>query len=162
PVARINYSPWVFVAKPDAPFGTIKGMADWAKANPDKLIYSSDNVNGPTHIVFLLIGQKTGAKMRPLQLGGGGPALTSLLDSHTQPGRPEPHGLLRGSGRGSRTHPGGGAPGPLVDPPRTGEQPCRLSRPAVRPASISCSTSGVACWFPKARPPIVLRSLARA
>jgi tripartite-type tricarboxylate transporter receptor subunit TctC len=47
PVARINYSPWVFVAKPDAPFGgTIKGMADWAKANPDKLIYSSDNVNG--------------------------------------------------------------------------------------------------------------------
>ena len=27
PVARINYSPWVFVAKPDAPFGgTIKGM----------------------------------------------------------------------------------------------------------------------------------------
>ena len=56
PVARINYSPWVFVAKPDAPFGgTIKGMADWAKANPDKLLYSSDNVNGPTHIVFLLM-----------------------------------------------------------------------------------------------------------
>src|SRR6516164_1747088 len=55
PVARINYSPWVFVAKPDAPFGgTIKGMADWAKANPDKLIYSSDNVNGPTHIANLL------------------------------------------------------------------------------------------------------------
>ena len=66
PVARINYSPWVFVAKPDAPFGgTIKGMADWAKTNPDKLIYSSDNVNGPTHIVFLLMEQKTGAKMWP-------------------------------------------------------------------------------------------------
>ena len=29
PVARINYSPWIFVAKPDAPFGgTIKGMVD--------------------------------------------------------------------------------------------------------------------------------------
>ena len=84
PVARINYSPWVFVAKPDAPFGgTIKGMADWAKANPDKLIYSSDNVNGPTHIVFLLMEQKTGAKMWPLQLGGGGPAITNLLDSNT-------------------------------------------------------------------------------
>lgn len=84
PVARINYSPWVFVAKPDAPFGgTIKGMADWAKANPDKLIYGSDNVNGPTHIVFLLMEQKTGAKMWPLQLGGGGPAITNLLDSNT-------------------------------------------------------------------------------
>src|SRR5262249_2410455 len=84
PVARINYSPWVFVAKPDAPFGgTIKGMADWAKANPDKLIYSSDNLNGPTHIVFLLMEQKTGAKMWPLQLGGGGPAITNLLGSNT-------------------------------------------------------------------------------
>ena len=84
PVARINYSPWVFVAKPDAPFGgTIKGMADWAKANPDKLIYSSDNVNGPTHIVFLLMEHSSGAKMRPLQLGGGGPAVTNLLDGNT-------------------------------------------------------------------------------
>jgi putative tricarboxylic transport membrane protein len=84
PIARINYSPWVFVAKPEAPFGgTIKGMADWAKANPDKLIYSSDNVNGPTHVVFLLMEQKTGAKMWPLQLGGGGPAITNLLGSNT-------------------------------------------------------------------------------
>ena len=84
PVARINYSPWVFVAKPDAPFGgTIRGMVDWAKANPDKLIYSSDNVNGPTHVVFLLMEQKTGAKMWPLQLGGGGPAIANLLGSNT-------------------------------------------------------------------------------
>lgn len=84
PVARINYSPWVFVAKPDAPFGgTVKGMADWAKANPDKLIYSSDNVNGPTHIVFLLLEHKSGAKMRALQLGGGGPAITNLLGGNT-------------------------------------------------------------------------------
>src|SRR5262245_49729610 len=58
-------------------------MVDWAKANPDKLIYSSDNVNGPTHIVFLLMEQKTGAKMWPLQLGGGGPAIANLLDSNT-------------------------------------------------------------------------------
>jgi tripartite-type tricarboxylate transporter receptor subunit TctC len=84
PVARINYSPWVFVAKPDAPFGgTIKGMADWAKANPNKLIYSSDNVSGPTHLVFLLMEQRSGAKMQPLQLGGGGPAITNLLGGNT-------------------------------------------------------------------------------
>src|SRR5262249_28047447 len=109
PVARINYSPWVFVAKPDAPFGgTIKGMADWAKANPDKLIYSSDNVNGPTHIVFLLMEQKTGAKMWPLQLGGGGPAIANLLDSNTI-------GLCRRSERGRRAHSRREAQGPLRD-----------------------------------------------
>jgi putative tricarboxylic transport membrane protein len=84
PVARINYSPWVFVARPDAPFGgTIRGMADWAKANPNNLIYSSDNVNGPTHIVFLLLQHKSSATMSPLQLGGGGPAITNLLGGNT-------------------------------------------------------------------------------
>jgi tripartite-type tricarboxylate transporter receptor subunit TctC len=84
PVTRINYSPWVFVAKPDAAFKpTPQGMAEWAKANPDKFKYSSDNVNGPTHIVFLLLGQKTGAKMTPVHLGGGGPAIANLLGGNT-------------------------------------------------------------------------------
>jgi len=84
PVARINYSPWVFVAKSDAPFKpTPQGMAEWAKANPDKFVYSSDNVNGPTHIVFLLLEHKTGAKMKPVHFGGGGPAIANLLGGHT-------------------------------------------------------------------------------
>jgi tripartite-type tricarboxylate transporter receptor subunit TctC len=84
PVARINYSPWVFVAKPDAPFPpTLQGMGEWAKANPDKFAYSSDNVNGPTHIVFLLLEQKTGAKMKPVHFGGGGPGISNLLGGHT-------------------------------------------------------------------------------
>ena len=84
PVARINYSPWVFVAKPDAPFQpTLQGMGDWAKANPDKFAYSSDNVNGPTHIVFLLLEQKTGARMKPVHFGGGGPGISNLLGGHT-------------------------------------------------------------------------------
>jgi hypothetical protein len=48
-------------------------------------IYSSDNVNGPTHIVFLLMEQKTGAKMSPLQLGG--------RPGHRQPARQQHHGL---------------------------------------------------------------------
>jgi tripartite-type tricarboxylate transporter receptor subunit TctC len=84
PVARINYSPWVFVAKPDAPFKpTPQGMGEWAKANPDKFAYSSDNVNGPTHIVFLLLEQKSGSKMKPVHFGGGGPAIANLLGGHT-------------------------------------------------------------------------------
>ena len=40
-------------------------------------------MNGPTHIVFLLMEHSSGAKMRPLQLGGGGPAVTNLLDGNT-------------------------------------------------------------------------------
>jgi len=83
-VARLNYSPWVFVARPDAPFEpTLKGMAEYAKQNPDKLVYSSDNVNGPTYVVFELLKQKTGTKMKAINFGGGGPAITNVLGGTT-------------------------------------------------------------------------------
>lgn len=83
-VARLNYSPWVFVARPDTPFEpTLNGMAEWAKTNPDKLVYSSDNVNGPTYIVFEMLKNMTGTKMKAINFGGGGPAITNVLGGTT-------------------------------------------------------------------------------
>ncbi|HEV8673515.1 MAG TPA: tripartite tricarboxylate transporter substrate binding protein [Methylomirabilota bacterium] len=83
-VARINYSPWVFVVRPDAPFPpTPQGLAEYARQRPDKVVYSSDNVNGPTYVVFELLKQKTGTKMRAVNFGGGGPAVTALLGGNT-------------------------------------------------------------------------------
>ena len=55
-VARINYSPAVFVARADAPFADLKGMVAYAKENPDKLVYSNDNKNGFTYTVFEMAG----------------------------------------------------------------------------------------------------------
>ncbi|MGH7263721.1 MAG: tripartite tricarboxylate transporter substrate binding protein [Candidatus Rokuibacteriota bacterium] len=84
-VARINYSPWVFVVRPDAPFPpTPQGLAEYARQRgPDKVVYSSDNVNGPTYVVFELLKQKTGTKMKAVNFGGGGPAVTALLGGNT-------------------------------------------------------------------------------
>lgn len=83
-VARINYSPWIFVVRTDAPFApTPAGMTEYARQNPDQMIYSSDNVNGPTHIVFELLQHRTGTKMRPVHFGGGGPAVQNLLGGNT-------------------------------------------------------------------------------
>lgn len=83
-VARINYAPWVFVARPDAPFEpTLQGMADYAEENPGDLVYSSDNVNGPTFIVFELLKQKTGTEMKAINFGGGGPAVKNVLGGNT-------------------------------------------------------------------------------
>jgi len=83
PVARINYSPAVFVARADAPFSTMEEMVQFARDNPDDLIYSSDNVNGWTYTVFELLKVKTGTTMRGVEFGGGGPAITNLLGGNT-------------------------------------------------------------------------------
>lgn len=83
PVARINYAPAIFVAAADAPFSDLKGMIAYAKANPDKLVYSSDNKNGFTYVAFEMLKFKTGAKMRGVEFGGGGPAMAQVLGGHT-------------------------------------------------------------------------------
>ena len=66
PVARINYMPVIFVAGPKAPFTDLKSMVAWAKGNPDKLVYSSDNLNGLTYVAFEML------KLRSGKSGGGG------------------------------------------------------------------------------------------
>ena len=83
-VARLNYAPWIFVASPDAPFEpTLQGMADYAKQNPGELVYSSDNVNGPTYIVFEMLKDMTDTDMKAINFGGGGPAVTNVLGGTT-------------------------------------------------------------------------------
>ncbi|MDK3073622.1 tripartite tricarboxylate transporter substrate binding protein [Sedimentitalea sp. JM2-8] len=83
PVARINYSPAVFVAAADAPFDDLDGMIAYAKENPDKLIYSSDNKNGFTYVAFEMLKLKTGTQMKGIEFGGGGPAIAQVLGGNT-------------------------------------------------------------------------------
>ena len=83
PVARINYSPVIFVASPKAPFSDLKGMIEYARGNPDKLVYSSDNLNGLTYVAFEMLKLRSGTRMRGVELGGGGPAITQLLGGST-------------------------------------------------------------------------------
>lgn len=83
PIARITHSPFIFVAAKDAPFSTIKEMVDYAKKNPGKLAYSSDNVNGWTYTAFELLKKEAGITMRGVEFGGGGPAVTNVLGGNT-------------------------------------------------------------------------------
>jgi len=83
PVCRINYAPVIFVARADAPFQDFQGMIAWAKANPGKLVYSSDNVNGLTFTAFEMLKKGAGIQARGVEFGGGGPAMTNLLGGST-------------------------------------------------------------------------------
>jgi len=83
PVARINYSPAIFVARADSPFSTLEEMVAFAEDNPGDLIYSSDNLNGWTYTVFELLKARSGADMLGVEYGGGGPAVARLLGGET-------------------------------------------------------------------------------
>lgn len=83
PIGRITLDPLVFVGAKNAPFNNAKEMVAYAKSNPGKLVYSSDNVNGWTYVAFKALMKMTGTKMRGIEFGGGGPAVANVLGGHT-------------------------------------------------------------------------------
>ena len=80
PLARIVADPIVLIANKDLPYKSVKDLVADAKANPDKLIYSSSGLYGASHIPTVLFAKSAGdLKMRHLPTNGGGPAVTAVL-----------------------------------------------------------------------------------
>ena len=80
PIARIVADPIVLIVNNDLPYKTVKDLVADAKANPDKLIYSSSGLYGASHIPTALFAKAAGdLKMRHLPTNGGGPAVTAVL-----------------------------------------------------------------------------------
>jgi tripartite-type tricarboxylate transporter receptor subunit TctC len=80
PIARIIADPIVLIVNNDLPYKTLKNLVDDAKANPDKLIFSSSGLYGASHIPTALFAKAAGdLKMRHLPTNGGGPAVTAVL-----------------------------------------------------------------------------------
>ena len=81
-VCRINYSPTIITARPDAPFKTFKEMISWAKANPGKLLYGHTGPWGAADMPWKQIMRKAGITSKVVPHDGGGPALTAILGGH--------------------------------------------------------------------------------
>ena len=80
PIARIIADPIVMIANVDTPYKTLKDLVADAKANPNKVIYSSSGLYGASHIPTALFGKSAGnLQMRHLPTNGGGPAVTAVL-----------------------------------------------------------------------------------
>jgi len=81
-VARVNYSPVVFIAKPDAPFNTLKEMVEWAKANPGKLVHGNTGPWGAGDLPMKQMMKDYGFQAQIVPHDGGGPALLAILGGH--------------------------------------------------------------------------------
>jgi tripartite-type tricarboxylate transporter receptor subunit TctC len=79
-IARIIADPIVMIVNKDLPYRTLEDLVADAKANPDKLIYSSSGLYGASHIPTALFAKSAGnLQMRHLPTNGGGPAITAVL-----------------------------------------------------------------------------------
>jgi tripartite-type tricarboxylate transporter receptor subunit TctC len=80
PIARIVADPIVMIINADLPYKTLKELIEDAKANPNKLIFSSSGLYGASHVPTALLAQAAGnIQMRHLPTNGGGPAITAVL-----------------------------------------------------------------------------------
>jgi tripartite-type tricarboxylate transporter receptor subunit TctC len=84
PIARFTTGPVALYTNDQTPYKTLKELVDDAKANPDKLIFSSSGIYGALHLPTQLFPQAAGIKMKHLPTNGGGPALTALLGNNSQ------------------------------------------------------------------------------
>jgi tripartite-type tricarboxylate transporter receptor subunit TctC len=84
PIARLTAGPMVLLVNDKQPYKSAKELVDDAKANPDKLIFSSSGLYGALHLPTALFMKAAGIKMKHLPTNGGGPALTAILGNNSQ------------------------------------------------------------------------------
>ena len=85
PIARFVADPIVLVVNEQQTYKTVKDLIDDAKANPNKIIFSSSGLYGASHIPTALFAAAAGGlQMRHLPTPGGGPAITAVLGNNAQ------------------------------------------------------------------------------
>ncbi len=81
PVALVGRVPFIAVAHPSVPAGNLRELVAYAKANPDKLTFSTSGQGTSSHLVGAMFQSVTGTKMRDIPYKGTSPALTAVLSN---------------------------------------------------------------------------------
>jgi len=79
PVGSIGHASLAVVVPTDSPFKTLRDLADYGKANPDKLTYASAGNGSSGHLASELLKAETGMAALHVPYKGGAPAITDLL-----------------------------------------------------------------------------------
>ena len=82
PMMRINSDPAALTVRKDAPYNTVRGFLDYAKAHPDEITIGNSAPGSVWHIAAGLVADKTGIKVKHVPFDGAAPAVTSLVGGH--------------------------------------------------------------------------------
>ena len=79
PVMIVGSVPLVVVVNPNVPVRTLKGLVEYAKANPDKMNYASSGAGAPQRMGAEIFQREAGLKITHVPYKGSGPAMTDLV-----------------------------------------------------------------------------------
>lgn len=79
PIALLAEFPFVIVVHPSIPVRTLPEFVDWARAQPDAVIYGSPNAGSQQHLGMEQLAARLGFKVSHVGFRGGGPTTTALL-----------------------------------------------------------------------------------
>ena len=82
PVAVIATAHSVLIVHPKVPADNVQQLIAHARANPDRLNYSSPGVGNPGHLTAELFKSMAGVKIVHVPYNGTGPALAGLVGGH--------------------------------------------------------------------------------
>ncbi len=81
PVSVLARYPVVLLARPDAPYNSLKEMIAFAKAKPGKINYASQGKGQTGHLTMEMINTLAGIQTTQVPYRGSAPAITDLLAS---------------------------------------------------------------------------------
>ncbi|MGH7388692.1 MAG: tripartite tricarboxylate transporter substrate binding protein [Candidatus Rokuibacteriota bacterium] len=82
PVARINHSAPILAVRADAPWKSLRELAEYARKNPGKLNFANSGPWGAADLPMRLLGKAGGFQYNNIPHDGGGPALLAVLGGH--------------------------------------------------------------------------------
>ncbi|AOW11688.1 ABC transporter substrate-binding protein [Hydrogenophaga crassostreae] len=82
PLMRINSDPAALTVKADAPYSSVRGFMDYAKANPGEITIGNSGPGSVWHIAAGLAADKTGVTVKHVPFDGANPAVTALVGGH--------------------------------------------------------------------------------
>jgi len=84
PIALVTADPTVLVVRADSQFKSVQDFVAYAKANPNKINFSSSGVYGTLHVAMEMFANAADIKLFHVPYQGGGPAVRALLAGEVQ------------------------------------------------------------------------------
>jgi len=82
PITLVARAPAILAVHPKVPVANLKEFIEFAKGQPDPVLFGSAGNGTFPHMTGLLFGQLADVRIQPVQFRGGGEAATALLGGH--------------------------------------------------------------------------------
>lgn len=93
-IALVQSDPYTIVVRADSPHKDLKGMLEFAKANPGKIKIGGFGTGSGHHMAFLDLGDKADVQLKWVSFDGGAAAIAAALGGHVDAAHTNPGAVM--------------------------------------------------------------------